>query len=161
LWSRVPRIAAEEPRCAPPENLVRLVKLGFASKPAAEPKPWTLANLIFDSSVQPLLAGVRGALNTWQVIYAAEGLAVDMHFGRRAPSPAIHVIGQVLDQNEVQTLLGNPTIELCTEQDRVVATTLANDSGEFHIEFQAKDPLWLSVKAQGRNTVRIPLKSVK
>ena len=161
LWSRVPRIAAEESRYAPPDNLVRLVKLGFARKPAAEAKTWTLANLLFDSSTQPLLAGVRGALSTWQVIYSAEGLAVDMHFGRRSPSSAIHVIGQVLDQNEVQTLPGNATIELSTEQDRVIATTVASDSGEFHIEFQAKDPLWLLVKAEGRKAVRIPLKRLK
>ena len=161
LWSRVPRIAAEESRYAPPDNLVRLVKLGFARKLAVEPKTWTLANLIFDSSTQPLLAGVRGALSTWQVIYSAEGLAVDMHFGRRAPSSAIHVIGQVLDQNEVQTLPGNATIELSTDQDRVIATTVASDSGEFHIEFYPKDPLWLLVKAKGRNAVRIPLKNLK
>lgn len=161
LWSRLPRIAVEESRYAPPDNLVRLVKLGFDRKPAAEKKTWTLANLIFDSSTQPLLAGVRGALSTWQVIYSAEGLAIDMHFGRRAPSPAIHLIGQVLDQNEVQTLPGNATIELSTERDRVIATTVASDSGEFHIEFYPKDPLWLLVKAKGRKTVRIPLNNLE
>src|ERR1700682_4383660 len=52
-WSRVRRLASEESAYAPPEDLVRLAKLGFASKPVYQPQTsiqhWTLANLVFDS----------------------------------------------------------------------------------------------------------------
>ncbi|MBZ5667287.1 MAG: hypothetical protein LAO30_22130 [Acidobacteriia bacterium] len=157
-WSRVRRLAAEDSVYAPPENLVRLVKLEFSSKAARRPMKWTLANLVFNSLAQPLQAGVRsGALNVWQVIYEAEGLTVDLRFGRRSPSREVHVVGQVFDKQAVRALKNNATIELSTEKDQLIATTAITALGEFHIEFEPKEHLWLSVKTSGRNTVRIPL----
>jgi hypothetical protein len=161
-WSRVARLATEEGVYAPPENLVLLVKLGFGGNRAQQPRKWTLANLIFDSFTQPLTAGVRsGALTVWQVIYEAEGLTVDLRFGRRAPSKAVHLLGQVFDKQAVRALQNKASIELSTEQEQLVAATAVNALGEFHFEFEAKDQLWLSVKAEGRNTVRIPLTNPK
>ncbi len=161
-WSRVRRLATEEGDFAPPENLVRLVKLGFAGKPAPQPGTWTLGNLVFDNSVQPLLAGIRSrALNFWQVIYEAEGLTVDLRFGHRAPSTAIHLVGQVFDKQALRALRDNTSIELSTEQDHLLATTTVSPLGEFYIEFEARDHLWLSVKTADRNPVRIPLTNPK
>ena len=83
----IARFAANEESYRPPDDLVRLVKLGIARQPAPRASQWTLANLVFDSFAQPLPAGVRsGALRVWQVIYEAEGLTVDLHFGRRTQS---------------------------------------------------------------------------
>jgi hypothetical protein len=166
-WSTVQRLATAEGAYAPPENLVRLVKLGFASNSAQRPQTsvlanWTLANLVFDSFAQPLQAGVRsGALNIWQVIYEAEGLTVDLRFGRRSQSTEVHVVGQVFDKKTVSALQNNASVELSTERNQLVATTAVSDLGEFHLEFEQKDPMWLSVKAAGRNTVRIPLTNPK
>ena len=148
----------EESAYAPPENLVRLVKLEFSSQAARRPQKWTLANLVFDSLAQPLPAGVRsGTLNVWQVIYEAEGLTVDLRFGRRSQSREVHMVGQVFDKQAVCALKNNATVELSNEKDMLVATTAVTDLGEFHLEFEARDRLWLSVKAAGRNAVRIPL----
>ena len=156
-WSRVRRIATKESSYAPPENLVRLVKLGFEGK-AAKPAPaWTLASLVFDGFAQPLPAGVRsGALNVWQLIYEAEGLSVDLRFGRRMQSKAVHLVGQVLNKEEMQ-VCHDATIELATEENQIVATAPVSVLGEFHLEFEASDRLWLSVKTAARNPVRIPL----
>jgi hypothetical protein len=156
-WRRVRTFAAEEAAYTPPENLVRLVKLGFASQAAKQPRKWTLASLVFDSFAQPLPAGVRsGAVNLWQVVYEAEGLTVDLRFGRRAHSKELHLIGQVLDKQKARASQ-SATIELSTEKDQLVGTTSVNASGEFEVEFEAKDHLWLSIKSEDRNTVRIPL----
>jgi hypothetical protein len=163
-WSRVRRLASAEDAYAPPENLVRLVKLGFASRPAHQPRTstlenWTLANLVFDSFAQPLPAGVRSAaLSAWQVVYESEGLTVDLRFGHRGQSKTVHLVGQVFDKRAVRVWQSNATIQLSTEQGELVATTAVNAMGEFHIEFEAKDHhLWLSVKAAERTAVRIPL----
>jgi hypothetical protein len=157
-WRRVSGLAIAEETYTPPENLVRLVKLGFAGKAAQQPSQWTLANLVFDGFAQPLPAGVRsGALRVWQVIYEAEGLTVDLHFGRRAESKAMHIVGQVFDKQAVGALQDNASVELSTEHEQLVATAPVTGLGEFHLEFEAKDHLWLEVKAVGRNTVRIPL----
>ena len=162
-WSRVRRLASEESAYAPPEDLVRLVKLGFDSKFGHQfrawiPANWTVANLVFDSLAQPLPAGIRSAtLSAWQVVYEAEALTVDLRFGHRAQSKTIHLVGQVFDKRAVRVWQTNATIELSTEHGQLVATTAVNAMGEFHIEFKPQDQLWLSVKAAGRNTVRIPL----
>jgi hypothetical protein len=157
-WSRVQRLASAEDAYAPPEDLVRLVKLGFASKSAHQARTSTLANLVFDSFAQPLPAGVRSAaLSAWQVVYEAEGLTVDLRFGHRAQSKTVHLVGQVFDKRAVRLSESDATIEVSTELDYVVATTTVNAMGEFHIEFKPQDHLWLSVKAAERNTVRIPL----
>jgi hypothetical protein len=161
-WSRIRRLATDQGAYAPPENLVRLVKLGFASKAAPPSRTWTLANLVFDSFAQPLPAGVRsGTLNVWQVIYEAEGLAVDLRFGRRAQSKAVHLVGQVFDKREVRALQNNASIELLTDQGQMIAAAPVSTSGEFHLEFEHKEQLWLSVRAVGRNPLRIPLTNPK
>ena len=165
-WSRVQRLASAEDTYAPPENLVRLVKLGFASEPAHQARTstlenWTLANLVFDSFAQPLPAGVRSAaMSAWQVVYEAEGLTVDLRFGHRAQSQTTHLVGQVFDKRALCVWRSNATIQLSTEQGVLLASTAVNAMGEFHIEFEAKDQhLWLSVKAAERTAVRIPLTS--
>src|SRR6266404_1469050 len=107
-WRRVRRLASNEGAYAPPENVVRLVKLGFASKLAQEPRTftpanWTMANLVFDSFAQPLAAGVRSAaLSAWQVVYEAEGLTVDLRFGHRAQSKTVHLVGMAFDKRAVR-----------------------------------------------------------
>jgi hypothetical protein len=157
-WNRVRRMAAEDSAYAPPENLVRMMKLEFAIKAGHRPQKWTLANLVFDSFAQPLQSGVRsGTLNVWQVIYEAEGMTVDLRFGRRSQSKEIHVVGQVFDRQAVRALKNSATVELSNEKDQLVTTTAVTELGEFHLEFEAREHLWLSVKAAGRNTVRIPL----
>jgi hypothetical protein len=157
-WRRVSEIASTESTYTPQENLVRLVKVGFAGKSAPQPKTWTLAGLIFDSLTQPQMAGVRsGTLNTRQVIYEAEGMTVDLRFGRRAHSREVHVVGQVLDKHKARAIQNNASVELSTEHDQLVATAAVGALGEFHLEFEAKEHLWLSVETTGRNTVRIPL----
>ncbi|MGA7291286.1 MAG: hypothetical protein WBW85_01985 [Terriglobales bacterium] len=158
VWNQVRMFATNESSYAPPENLLRMVKLGFTHKAAEQPRNWTLANLVFDSFAQPLPVGIRsGTLNVWQVIYEAEGLSVDLRFGRRTQSKDVHLAGQVLDKVEARALQNNATVEVSTEQEQLVATTPVSSLGEFHMEFEAKEHLWLSVKAVGRNIVRIPL----
>jgi hypothetical protein len=163
-WSRVQKLASAEEAYAPPENLVRLVKLGFASKLGHQsrawiPANWTVANMVFDSFAQPLPVGVRSsaALSAWQVVYEAEGLTVDLRFGHRAQSKTVHLVGQVFDKRAVRLSQSDATIEVSTEHNHVIAATAVNAMGEFHIEFKPQDRLWLSVKAAERNTVRIPL----
>ncbi len=166
-WGHVRRLAAQEHAYAPPENLVRMAKFAFVSQTTQRarsdvPTNWNLANLVFNSFTQPLPAGYRsatasGTLNVWQVIYEAEGLTVDLRFGRRSLSKVVYIVGQILDKHAAQALHHDTTVELSTEDDLLVATSPITVMGEFHIEFREKGPLWLCVKISGRNPVRIPL----
>ncbi|MGA2388753.1 MAG: hypothetical protein ABSF97_07330 [Candidatus Sulfotelmatobacter sp.] len=156
VWSQIRKLASEEAAFTPPENLVHLVKVGFAGR-EPQPKKRTLANIIFDSFAQPLPAGVRsGGPNIWQVICEAEGLMVDLRFGRRAHGKVVQLTGQVLDKQAVQPRQ-NVAVDLSTDEDQLLGTTVANAFGEFQMEFEAKEFVWLSITAGSRNTVWVPL----
>lgn len=167
-WGKVSRMATDEAAYEPPENLLRVVKLGLGDKTAAKAQKWTLANLVFDSFAQPLLHGVRsgtgnagGTSSVWQVVYEAEGLTVDLRVTHRAQSKAAHLVGQIFDKRTVRPLRDNVTVELSKDQNHAIAASVVNAFGEFHVEFEPQDQLLLSIRAAGRNAVRIPLTSLK
>jgi hypothetical protein len=158
LWGRLASLAAKEGDYAPPEDLVRLVKLQFASKQAAEPEGWMIASMIFDSATQPLPMGVRsGVARTRQVVYEAEGLTVDVRFERKQHSNTIFATGQVLDKEAPLCWLGNSAIVLWTDRGQMVTKTVANDYGEFQFEFEHQDQLRISIITANRRTLRIAL----
>jgi hypothetical protein len=155
FWRRMHLMAAEEVSFAPAKDLVRLVKLQFAGGATAE--KWSLANLLFDSISQPLVAGLRGsAAAARQMVYEAEGLTVDLRLDRVVPSRKVSVVGQILE-NRVppEPLFGAPVV-LWTEEGLLIATTEANSYGEFQLEFEPQDRLRLTARV-GRRRVQIPL----
>jgi len=156
-WSLVNKLATAEALYAPHDDLVRLVKMSFEGKKKPD-SSWILASLVFDSFAQPLPAGIRSrAANVWQVICEAEDLTIDLRFGRRSHSGVIQVVGQVFDNRASRALKNSTMIELWTDHPDLVATTVATHTGEFHLEFELKDPMSLLIKAEGRKAVRIPL----
>jgi hypothetical protein len=158
LWGRLASLAAREGDYAPPKNLVCLVKLQFASKQAAEPQGWMIAQMIFDSATQPLPLGVRsGAASARQLVYESEGLTVDLRFERKQHSNTISAAGQVLDKEAPLSWLGNVAIVLWTDKGQMVTKTLANDYGEFRFEFEHQDELRISIITANRRTLRIAL----
>jgi hypothetical protein len=167
-WGKVSRMATDEAAYEPPENLVRLVKLGLGDKSTDKAQKWTLANLVFDSFAQPLLHGVRsgtgnagGTSSVWQVVYEAEGLTVDLRVTHRAQSKAAHLVGQIFDRRTVRPSQDNAIVELSKNQNNAIAASVVSSFGEFHIEFEPQDHLFLSIKVTGRNAVRIPLTNLK
>jgi hypothetical protein len=167
-WGKVSRMATDEAAYEPPENLVRLVKLGFGGRATAKAQKWTLATLIFDSFTQPLLHGVRsgttnaaGTSTVWQVVYEAEGLTVDLRVTHRAQSKMAHLVGQIFDKRTVRPLQENAIVELSKDRNITITASAVNAFGEFHIEFEPQDHLRLSIKATGRNSVQIPLTNVR
>ncbi len=138
-----------------------MVKLEFASQGPALPESWTFAGIVFDSASQPLPAGIRSmAASTRQVIYEGEGLMVDVRFERKPHSNKISAAGQVLDKQVPLRWLGNAAIVLWTDGGQMLATTEANDFGEFQFEFESGDHLRISIATEGRRTLRIPLGTI-
>jgi hypothetical protein len=161
LWDRVQTMALAEYAYNAPENLVRLAKLEFTAKQEFQAETWSLANVLFDSLSQPLLAGVRasGAVAR-QVVYEAEGLTVDLRFDLVVPSGRVSAVGQILDTRiPHERLIGSPVV-VWTENGQLVATTTANSYGEFQLEFEARDDLRLTARV-GVRRVRMPLANLK
>jgi hypothetical protein len=162
FWGRVAGLAAKEAECAPPAELVRLVKLQFEGQQTAAPEGWMIASMIFDSASQPLAMGLRsGAASTRQVVYEAEGLTVDLRFERKLHSNTISAAGQVLDREAPLSWLSKAAIVLWTDKGQMVTKTVANDYGEFQFEFEHQDQLRMSIITTSRRTLRLALGSLE
>ncbi|HXZ79719.1 MAG TPA: hypothetical protein VEG30_07305 [Terriglobales bacterium] len=153
------RFATGESEYTPPENLVRLVKLGFAGTEANESES-AIASLVYDSLLQPLAAGVRtGSVSTRQLVFEVEGLTVDLRFERQPQSSRIYASGQVLDKQAPLCWPGNATVVLWMGKEKVTAAE-ANKYGEFQFEFEATRDLRVSIATIDRKTLWIPLGSL-
>jgi hypothetical protein len=162
LWRSVRMIARNENTSTPPENLTRAVRMDFAIRQQPEPQAWTIATLAFDSFLQPAPAGLRsGSVRSRQVVYEAEGFTVDLRFDRQPNSTTICAAGQVLDKQGPQGSLARMAVILWTDKGKALATTEANEFGEFQLEFEQHDQLRLSIDMAGRKTLRIPLGSLE
>ena len=161
VWQRVQRMAAAESSYRPPENAVRMVKMEFAARQSRDAGEKTDASLVFDTVLQPVLAGVRSATAAArQMVYEAEGFTVDLRFDRKPHSNTVYLIGQILDSARTGTLLRTLPVTLCTDTDVLIAEGSTNDLGEFHLEFEALDHLRLSIWARSK-LIRIVLANLR
>jgi hypothetical protein len=157
-WQQVHTVALRETSYAPPEGSVRMAKLEFAAQVFEKSKQPVLANLIFDTYAKPALAGVRSvAAAARQMVYEADGLAVDLRFDSPASSRRIFVTGQVLDKRVPRAAIEDSAVILWTQKGLALAETKANEFGEFHLEMEPQNNLRLSIQVEGRALIRIPL----
>jgi hypothetical protein len=157
VWNQLQTIVSNEKSYMPPESAVRMVKLEFVTTNSQE-QASVLANLLFDTFVQPLAAGIRsGAAVARQLVYEAEGLTVDLRLDSQSPSGKILVVGQVLDQRLPRVSPRGVSIALWTPKGQPFLEVSSNESGEFQLEVNAQDDLRLLIEVAGRKTIRIPL----
>jgi hypothetical protein len=161
-WNRVQMTFVNERTYTPPDSAVRMVKQEFATKYSLEQRPSVLASLLFDTFAQPLPAGIRSTVAVArQLVYEAEALTVDLRLDRQPQSNKICVVGQVLDKGIPRVSPSGASIMIWTEKGLPIVQARANESGEFQLEFEARDDLWLSIHVDGRRTIRIPLANLK
>jgi hypothetical protein len=161
-WNQVHAITLRENNYAAPEAVVRMVKMEFAAQAFDKAKQPVLASLIFDTLGKPALAGVRSAAAAArQIVYEADGLAVDLRFDSPASSKRIFLTGQVLDKRVPRAELEDSAVILWTQKGLAVAETKANAFGEFHLELEPDNNLRLSIQVAGRALIRIPLADLK
>lgn len=160
MWSRLQAIAERESAYEAPADSVRMTKLEFAGR--VQDGTAITAVMVFDSALQPALAGVRsaGTAAARQMVYEAEGLMVDLRFDQRPGSKCISLIGQVLDRQSARRSLAHAPVMLWTEKGLVVTETKTNGFGEFHLEFEVQNRMRLSIQSFGGNVIRIPLASL-
>ena len=157
VWDRVKTMVSDEKSYTPPENVVRMMKQEFIATNSPE-QTSVLASLLFDTFAQPLAAGIRsGAAVARQLVYEAEGLTVDLRLDSQPPSGKVLVVGQVLDKRHPRVSPSGVSIALWTQNGQPFLQVGPNESGEFHLEFDAQDDLRLLIDVAGRKTIRIPL----
>lgn len=161
-WKQVQTIAVREGSYSAPENAIRMAKLVFAEKWAAENARPEFARLTFDNWMNPALAGVRSAgAAARQMVYEVDGLAVDLRFDAPPSSTKLSLTGQVLDQRVPRASLEDAEVILWTQKSLPVAETKANAFGEFNVEFEAQNNLRLSIKVIRRAHIWIQLANLR
>ena len=146
-WNQVQTMVSNEKSYTPPESLVRMLKQEFVATNSPE-RSSVLANLLFDTFAQPLLAGIRsGAAVARQLVYEADGLTVDLRLDSHARS----------DQRLPRLSPSRVSIALWTQKGQPFLQVSPNESGEFQLEFDAQDELRLLIDVAARKTIRIPL----
>jgi len=138
MWTAVSTLAQQEPGSEPPESAVRIAKSYFAlgggkGKESLVPR---VARLIFDSSREPQLAGVRStAMAPRHYVYQSRSMLVDVWIEPVSGSSPLTLTGQILEKSASSQALQNVVVKLRIGETDVAATK-TNEFGEFHLEIQ-------------------------
>jgi len=155
-WRELLAIAAREEAITPPADAVHLAKSSFAMVlPASRPQ----VRLVFDSSLQPATAGVRGGVSARQFLYETDDFCIDLRLQPHREARLTSVIGQVLSRARSSHSTNAMPVRLCT-RDASIAETVTNQFGEFHLEFDHGHDLHLAIGWDQDNAIVLPLYGV-
>lgn len=160
LWRRVKTFASTEPAYQPTEATVRAatVLLPTAGAVSDDQAHGGIIELLFDSFLQPALAGVRNACTgVRQMLYRAETLQIDLQIDSRPSSGRIVVTGQVLDVTRPEMIRSGLQVTLSNRRGNVVHA-VTNEFGEFHSEIQNSGDLELLLRGESQTPIAIYLK---
>jgi hypothetical protein len=154
MWREVFSVASGEKAVTPPPDVVHLVKAEFAvAGPVADRK----VRLIFDSTLQPATAGVRGSVSARQLLYETDDFCIDLRLQPHREARLTSVIGQVLSRARSSGHSTNAMpVRLCS-RDASIAETVTNQFGEFHLEFDHSHDLHLAIGWDLNNAIVLPL----
>jgi hypothetical protein len=133
LWRFVMEQSEQLRRAKPPESSLRAVKAGFRLRKVVEfpSGKLDLATLQFDSSTQPLVAGVRsGPTSARQLLYKSGTVCIDMRMQPTPGSESIVLIGQLLDSLNPGHGIGGIPVSLLLKGS-MVSRKQTNQDGEF------------------------------
>jgi len=145
VWQRVRKTAAAENRYQPPLESVRLAKAAFATSglAAKSRKADSLIELVFDSFLQPTLAGARSAgTGMRQMLYRADPYQVDIQIEAKPEGNRLLVTGQLLDVSRPDLVCREVQVMLSNRRGSVVHA-VTSQFGEFRGEIDSSGDLEL------------------
>jgi hypothetical protein len=161
LWERVRKAAAAEANYQPPLSEVRIAKAAFAGAglTAQQREQGSGVTVLFDSFLQPLMAGARSVgLGTRQMLYRADPFQIDVQIEPKPDGDRLMVTGQLLDVSSPGIVGRDVQITLSTHHGSVIQTT-TNQFGEFRGEIENTGDLELSFPGQGQRAIVISLRN--
>lgn len=153
-WTRVREAARREKAYQPPESAVRSVKgLGAIHIPAKT----SLVRLLFDSSSNPIAAGVRSAATVArQLLYGVGAYRIDLRMEPQMDSDKVSLVGQILNSADPTKHAAAVPVVLLKGR-KVLAESHTNGFGEFHLQCDLEGSLQLLLILPHGSEVRIPL----
>jgi len=161
LWQKLHNSAAVEASYQPPAAQVRIAKAAFAASDVAVQRRQrsSLAEVIFDSFLQPMLAGARsGGLGTRQMLYRADPYQIDVQIESKPEGNRLMVTGQLLDVSSPGVVGRDVRITLSNHRGNVIHT-VTNQFGEFRGEIENTGDLEISFPGQGEKSIEISLRN--
>ena len=147
-----------------PDTAVRAVKGAFAlHRPRKHSRLQRFATLLFDSLLAPAPEGVRAATvsmggSVRQMLFRSGSVVVDLRLTQTGAGQVI-LVGQVL--NLSRESIGSPAVRVLLERGRTtLAAAVANEFGEFVLEYVEKDDLRLRLEVLGQAPLFIPLDGI-
>src|SRR5258707_13080508 len=161
IWQKVHNSAAVEASNQPPATDVRIVKAAFATAGRAKQleEKGTFVEVLFDSFLQPVLAGARSSgLGTRQMLYRADPYQIDIQIESKPEGNRLMVTGQFLDVSSPGIVGRDGKITLSNHRGNVMHT-ITNQFGEFRGELENTGDLELSFPGQGEKAIVISLRN--
>ncbi|HET8922257.1 MAG TPA: hypothetical protein VFN26_04590 [Candidatus Acidoferrum sp.] len=161
LWQKVRNMAAAEASNQPPADSVRVAKASFATSGwVAKPKKGrVLIELLFDSFLQPALAGSRSAaMGMRQMLYRADPYQVDIQIEAKPEGHRLIVTGQLLDVSRPD-VVGSETQVTLSNRRGAIVHTMTNQFGEFRGEIENSGDLELSFPRPAEKPIVISLRN--
>lgn len=155
-WQAVYFVAKSESVFTPPSDVVRVVKSQLA---AVQPKASRGVRLLFDSSLAPVAAGIRGSVAAQQFLYETDEYYIDLRIEPHRESANAALVGQVLNRTGKQAAQGLAV--LLHAGNRRIAETSTNQFGEFQFEFDATNGLSVSVSREQSDEIVLPLYGIQ
>jgi hypothetical protein len=157
-WLRVRETTGRQAAGEPDESVVRFVKGSFAISGAKRSRRLSrgfLAEVLFDSSREPLPAGVRSAVScSRQLLYGAGDLRIDLRLEPQVDSENVSLIGQILDSANPETGPAEASVALL-KAGKVVSEARTNRFGEFRLECALGSRLELRIALPAQKQISI------
>jgi hypothetical protein len=160
LWQRVRASAAAEGNYQPPDSAVRIAKAAFAGAGLGSKKKGadSRVKVLFDSFLQPVLAGVRSAgAGTRQMLYRADPYQIDVQLEMKPSGNCVVVTGQLLNLSNPKVSAAGTRI-LVSNMHGDVVHSLANQFGEFSGEVKNSGDLQLTFATSSGEPIVISLR---
>lgn len=158
LWTHFADTLARDAEYEPSPEVVRITKAQFAMSALAKPKSTRIAQLLIDTALQPLAAGVRSAgAASRHLMYGADDVVIDVQLSRMGTG--LRVVGQVLSQKGQP--LASPSAAAAQvsafSDGRSLASATANGRGEFHMIVPRAADLMLAARLSETTTILLEI----
>jgi hypothetical protein len=161
LWRHVRHIASAEKNYQPSVEAVRRAKfaLAWSNLGLKRKGPFRLAEMLFDSFLQPALEGARSSgKSVRQVLYRADTYQIDLQIEKGSDGNTLVVTGQVVDVRQPRLAGRNVCVAISNLHGPVEQTT-TNEFGEFRKEIGLSGDLELLFPGLGDKPIIIALRN--
>jgi hypothetical protein len=163
LWQKVHNQAIAERGYQPNLNAIQQAKAVFATSGFAKaPQQKSTGNaieLLFDSFLQPALAGARSlVIGTRQMLYRADPYQIDIQIEPKPGTNRLLVTGQLLEIGSAVLTATGIRVTLSNHRGNSVVVT-TNEFGEFSAELENSGDLELSIPGRSEQPIVISLRN--